>query len=307
MRCARNKSCNCKYHCSDYIPICCGKLDHAPFVCNGYDKVQCRLSKYYYRAKTSYDEYKETLSSSRAGINLAKDELNQLEPLVSPLLLNGQPVAHIYSKYGDNIPCSERTLYRYIDSGILSVKNIDLPRKVKYKPRKSNNPKITKDRAYRQGRTYQDFLSLLSEYPDMNIVEMDTVIGSASGKVLLTMLFRNCTFNKMFAVFLTDNGSEFLNPAALECDEYGEILSRIYCCDANAAYQKARLEKNHEFIRYIIPSGTSFNFFCQEDITLMLNHINSTAKASLNGHNPFELASLLLDKKSFEVLGLEKI
>ncbi|GFH94318.1 hypothetical protein IMSAGC003_00850 [Lachnospiraceae bacterium] len=35
----------------------------------------------------------------------------------------------------------------------------------------------------------------------------------------------------------------------------------------------------------------------QQDITLAINHINSTARGSLNGRTPFELASLLLDEK----------
>jgi transposase, IS30 family len=49
-----------------------------------------------------------------------------------------------------------------------------------------------------------------------------------------------------------------------------------------ASYQKLHIEKNHEYIRYIIPKGISFNNLTQEDITLIINHINSTARASLN-------------------------
>ncbi|WP_242955864.1 hypothetical protein [Lachnoclostridium sp. An181] len=39
----------------------------------------------------------------------------------------------------------------------------------------------------------------------------------------------------------------------------------------------------------------------------MANHINSTARASLNGHTPFELAHLLLDKKLIELCRLTSI
>ena len=45
----------------------------------------------------------------------------------------------------------------------------------------------------------------------------------------------------------------------------------------------------------------------QEDITLWVNHINPTARGSLNGRIPFELASLLLDKKLFQLLHLELV
>jgi len=56
--------------------------------------------------------------------------------LVSPLILKGQPLTHIWSEHGEELGISQRTLYRYIDQGVLSVGNIDLRRKAAYKPRK---------------------------------------------------------------------------------------------------------------------------------------------------------------------------
>lgn len=42
-------------------------------------------------------------------------------------------------------------------------------------------------------RTYKDFQKYMEEYPDTNIVELDTAHGSdKAGKVMLTSLFRNC-------------------------------------------------------------------------------------------------------------------
>lgn len=260
-----------------------------------------------------------------------------MDELVSLLIRNGQTMDHIFSEHKEDIPCSERTLYRYIDAGILSVKNIDLPRKVKYNPRKQSNTSEKLSRDCIAGRTYTEFLEYLESHPETNVVEMDTVVGSKPGKVILTMLFRNCTFmlaflmdntksesvirvfrflqnelgsetfSRLFPVILTDRGSEFSNPLALECDEYGEILSKVFFCNANAPYQKGRLEKNHEFLRYIIPKGTSFDTMTQDDITLCINHINSTARGSLNDRTPFELASMLLDVKLFELLHLKPV
>jgi len=217
------------------------------------------------------------------------------------------------------------------------VKNIDLLRKVKYKPRKQAKKRTSLEHACLINRTYEDFLSYLSEHPNANVVEMDTVVGPEPGKVLLTILFRNCSlmiaflmddnksdsviqifrflqsalgsemFARLFPVILADRGSEFSNPSALECDEYGEILSHLFYCNANAPYQKGRLEKNHEFIRYILPKGTSFDSLTQADITKVMNHINSTTRASLNGQSPFKLTTLLLDSKLFEVLNLKLV
>ena len=335
--CKRSKSCDCTRRCPDYTAFVCPELLKPPYVCNGCKNHSCRHDKYYYRAKDADGTYRQLKHESRTGINLSSEERAALDNLVSPLILNGQTMDHIFTAHGDEIPCSERTLYRYIDSGVLSVKNIDLPRKVGYKPRKKHKGHDPIPRECFVGRTYADFLDFLTKWPETNVVEMDTVHGPAPGKVLLTMFFRSCAFMiafliddtksesvvgvfrslqermepeqfaSLFPVILTDRGSEFSNPLALECDGHGEILSRLFYCDANAPYQKGRLEKNHEFIRYVMPKGTSFDHLSQDDVTLMINHVNSTTRASLNDRTPFELAFLLLDPVLFSVLGLELV
>lgn len=60
------------------------------------------------------------------------------------------------------------------------------------------------------------------------------------------------------------------------------------------SYQKAEIENNHTFIRRILPKGTSFDNLTQSDVDLMMNHINSVPREELNGHTPFEMASLLI-------------
>lgn len=335
--CKQSKACDCTKHCASFTPFVCPALKKPPYVCNGCPSRACRHDKYYYRAKDADSSYQQLKHGCRQGVNLTPEERASLDALVSPLILSGQTMDHIFAEHGEAIPCSVRTLYRYIDSGILSVRNIDLPRKVKYKPRRHPKDSGRLPREFTAGRTYADFLAHLEDHPDTNVVEMDTVVGPEPGKVLLTMLFRSCAFMlaflmddtkscsivevfrflqrelgpdafaRLFPVILTDRGPEFSNPLALECDEYGKILSKVFYCNANAPYQKGRLEKNHEFLRYIIPKGTSFDAMAQEDITLAINHINSTARGSLNGRTPFELASLLLDGELLKLLHLERV
>ena len=57
------------------------------------------------------------------------------------------------------------------------------------------------------------------------------------------------------------------------------------------------IEKNHEFIRYVLPKGTSFNTLLQTDIDLMINHINSLSRESLNWFAPIDVAKFTLDKE----------
>jgi len=335
-QCASCRKVDCRNTCKDYESNNCEKLKKPPYVCNGcHDRYGvCKKPHYYYKARYAQLNYSKNLTDCRKGINRSPIELENLNELITPLIKNGQPLGHIYASHAEKIACSRRTLYNYLDAGLFSVKNIDLPRKVRYKPRKKRKGLPIKDYAYKSGRTYKDFEKFMEENPEINIVEMDTVKGTnEAGKVMLTMLFRNCTFmlifliqsdnqtcvcdvfdrltqsigvemfNKLFPVILTDNGSEFKNPWMLEATQDGEIRTKIFYCDPQASWQKGRLEKNHEFIRYIIPKGKSLQKYTQTEIIEVMNHINSTARDNLNGKTPFELASLLLKDELLKALG----
>ena len=67
--------------------------------------------------------------------------------------------------------------------------------------------------------------------------------------------------------------------------------TKIFYCDPSAPYQKGACEVNHELIRRILPKGSSFDELTQQDITLMMNHINSYRRKKLNGKSPYEAFS----------------
>lgn len=332
-KCSHCVSCN-KF-CDDFKEELCLSLQKAPFVCNGCSKkVGCHFIKFYYKALPSFNSYKNTLSTSRQGINLSDDELCELDNVVSPLLKQGQTIAHIYQT--QDLKCSKSSLYNYIDKNQLSARNIDLPRRVRYSKRKNKRTQ-PKDTTVRKGRTYEDFEKYLLDNPDTQIVEMDTVEGKKGGKVLLTMLFRtsklmlafllddktsnsvlkmfnwlegilgNELFEKTFPIILTDNGTEFSNPLSLEFNDEWISRTRIFFCNPGASYQKGALEKNHEFIRYVIPKGFTMDNFTQNDITKMINHINSLTRLSLNNATPYDLAKILLHKDVLKKLNLVKV
>ena len=134
---------------------------------------------------------------------------------------------------------------------------------------------------------------------------MDSVIGEVGGKVLLMVLFpcgmllarlrdtnnshsvidyidffeRNFglnLFRKLFPVILTDNDSEFSNPMPIEFSPVTrERRTWVFSCEANAAWQKGYIENNHTNLRRILPRKTSFNGLTQDDIDLVLSHLNS--------------------------------
>ena len=95
---------------------------------------------------------------------------------MSPLIRQGQPLSHICNTHGDEIKVSERSIYNYIDAGELTISNLDLRRKVKYKKRRKKQTEIKCNKFnYRQGRTYEDFQKYMEEHPDAPVVEMGTV------------------------------------------------------------------------------------------------------------------------------------
>ncbi len=334
-----------KFDCTNekecYEEEICFKLTGAPYVCNGCEqKNRCRKMKYYYYAKFANDEYSEKLRIARYGINLSKEEAYDIDKLITPLIKEKhQSISHIYANHPDEISFSRTTMYNYVDLGVFSFRNIDLPRKVKYKKRKENErQRIRRETAIRKGRTYEDFKEYIGKHPECSIVEMDTVEGVKGGKVFLTLIFRQSrfmliylmdnktmecvgkafkkikqilgieTFKKVFEVILTDNGSEFFNPLAIEVDEEtGEIISHVFYCDPGASWQKGTIEKNHEYIRYVLPKGSSFDELTQEKTNVLMSHINSTSRDSLNGKTPYDAALLILDEKIINELGVTKV
>ena len=115
------------------------------------------------------------------------------------------------------------------------------------------------------------------------------------------------TFQKLFPVILTDNGSEFKHTREMEFTVDGQRRTRLYYCDPQASWQKPHIEKNHEFIRYVLPKGKSFNPYTQEDILLLLNHINSTRRTKLGGKTPFKEADTEEFRQLKAAMGLKAI
>lgn len=95
----------------------------------------------------------------------------------------------------------------------------------------------------------------------------------------------------------------------ISIEENGEWLekSKVFFCNSNRSNQKDKLEAAHTYIRRFIPRGKSFNQYSQEDITLMLNHINSVCRAHFKGQCPLHLQILFTYEKFFRILGYEYI
>ena len=332
-----------KFRCSDickaYRPQQCAKLLKAPYVCNGCGKrVNCMMEKRIYSSKYAEDRYRDLLVSTREGINQTPESIQRMNDILTPLIKQGQSLAHIYATHAGELKCSRRTMYTYIDAGVFDVRNIDLRRKVKYKKRKKPTETGAKDRKYRVGHNYEDFRLFVEKHPDASIVEMDCVEGKKNGKkVLLTFTFRRTAlmliflleaqtkeevhrvvdwleeklgtevFRKLFEVILTDGGGEFSGREYLEASSVKGRRTTVFYCDPYSFWQKGCCEKNYEYIRYVRKKGATFDDLTQEKTNLLANHINSTKRDSLNGLSPFKLSQLLLDEKLLTAMNYHEI
>ena len=61
------------------------------------------------------------------------------------------------------------------------------------------------------------------------------------------------------------------------------------------------------FFRKILPKGTSFDNLTQEDIDLVVSHVNSLSRQSLNGKSSYEVFSLIYGTEVLDQLNVKKI
>jgi len=328
----------CNAHCSDFILEICTARFRTPYVCNGCDtRGKCSLLKNIYDAEHAHIKAHESISQGRSGLCVSEDEVARLNKIISPLVQKGQSIHQIYVTNENELMCSEKTIYNYIDACLFDVRNIDLPRKVKFRER-YKKPEFKVDKGCRIGRNYEAFGAFINKNPDIAVVQMDSVIGTKGGKCLLTIHFVETSlmmaflrdantsksvidifnlldktlgkelFNQLFPVILTDNGSEFSNPKAIEYREYFPLLrTHVFYCDAGSPYQKGAIEVNHELIRRVLPKGTSLNNLTQEDISLMMNHINSYKRKKLNNRSPYETFSFYHGEEVLHKLGCSQV
>ena len=330
---------HCISGCERYEPELCRNTVRAPYVCNGCEhRRNCRLTKWMYIPGKAQMEYEFTLKDSREGINLTEDELYYVDDLISPLLRRGQSVNVVCHEHRDELPVSARTVYTYIDSGLLNAKNIDLARKVRRPYQKKRGPVLKVDKQCHIGRTYADYLKYREEHPEKTVVQGDSVEGVQGRKVLLTLFFTNCDlqlafirdhnnaasvsavferlrrilgpedFKTLFQIILVDRGSEFTDPDKIEVDqETGEKQCRVFYCDPQNSNQKAGCEKNHELIRYISPKGKTMDHLNQDDIDLMMSHINSYPREKWNWKSPLDIFTGIYGESVTTTLGLQRI
>lgn len=165
-----------------------------------------------------------------------------------------------------------KTIYNYIDMGLMKIRNHDLPEKISNKPKRERVRKNKRE----LGRSIEERPNI-DDKLEFGHWETDLVIGQKdkSDEALLTLLERHTRryilikiagkrasavmdgftklkdyfgtkFSDVFKTITTDNGSEFADLSKLE--EASETL--VYYAHPYASWEKGSNERHNRLVRY---------------------------------------------------------
>lgn len=333
-----SKSKMCSINCPDYELRKCDRFStkNAKPVCNSCpNNAKCKLARKKYIANVANNKY-ELRIILRPKIRITQEQFDFINKLFSEKMTKGQSISVIYQNHKDEIMISENTVRNYLKRGLLKSNQLDMIRP-RFTANKSVKRRVIKNVDLLNGRTYEDYINYTKE-KDILIVQLDTVVGKlVDNKKILTihwpsfhfqigilleklspafvnnalMELKNKlgleTYKILFQVILTDNGIEFSLLDEIEIDENGELFTKVFFCDPYKSSQKGSCERNHEFIRYVLPKGVSFDNLNQKDVDLIFSHINSTPRNSLGFKTPFELFKTAFGIEVLRILNINEI
>lgn len=210
-----------------------------------------------------------------------------------------------------------KTIYNYIDLGLLQIKNYDLPLKLRRKSKGS----LTRKNKRILGSSIDSRPEYINNREEFGHWEIDTVIGSKSNtdEVLLTLverktrntLLRKITgktseavmselnrikkdfgsrFPDVFKSITSDNGSEFAQLTTLEIDN-----TNVYFTHPYSSFERGTNERHNGILRRFLPKGRRISGYTHEAIYRLEDWINTLPRKLLGYKTPEELFDLELD------------
>ena len=311
----------------------CKKLDKWPYVCGTckHKYTDCSFIQLKYDPIFAQKKYEAKLHNSRKGINLTKEEYDQLVTTIKEGLKTKRSI--YASIKASKVDVSLPTVYRYISEKKVPISKMDLPYAVTYKKRKKKIKEYdySNNKIDRSNRTYLDYLAYIKTRINEITTQMDFLgsIKSDSKSILVLILSqihfiflfiiekRNSlkvvdTFNsiesligyekfcEIFPSILTDRDPSFSDIHGIEFSkELGAQRTFLFFCDAFKSNQKASVENMNKQIRKFFPKGKSIDNYNQEQINLIAKTINETPLFSLDGYSPKEGFILLFGLETY--------
>lgn len=301
----------------------CERLQRWPRCCNGCRAARIRSCtmrpRVRYDARMAQRAADEGLREARRGVDETEESTAAKLDAIRGCLRRGLSPAQIAATRPD-LGLSASTIYRWVDAGYAEMTNMELRRKVGYKPRSRKAPRSVTRHSAR--RSHAEFARLPGD-ERASAWEMDTVEGRRGDSArLLTLYHRPTSFQlaipvedgtceaakaglrlvrdalgaggmrRVLRLVLTDNGSEFADEdgiARLLGEREGE--TRLYYCEPRRADQKGGCERNHVELRKMLPKGRgiSLDRLTREDAALVMSQVNSEPRGKLAWRTPSEM------------------
>lgn len=268
---------------------------------------QIKQGKMYtkYFADTGQLIYERNRKNSRPPLKIVKadDFIKYVEEKIKTLKYSPDICYGVAQKeHLFDVTVCTKTIYNYIDAGLLTIKNIDLPLRVKINKKRHI---IRKNRRI-LGSSIEERPQEVNERKEFGHWEIDTVIGTkAKSPVLLTLVERvtrklitviipNKTeesvkrairqiykqygkkAKKIFKSITADNGVEFSN--------LKEAISSIiiYYAHPYSSYERGTNEKTNSLLRKFFPKGKSLEGVSNEIVQRAADYINHLPRKILN-------------------------
>lgn len=325
--CAGCDARDCRDECRAYSErASCERMSKAPWVCNGCRKNRygCnRANRHVYSAEVAQKASDERRSESRKGIDMGPERAEVALSYIKDGESRGLSPYEISVLYADVVGVSQSTIYRWTEAGYGGLTNMELERKVGFRPRKkAPKPKST---SHSRKRSFEEFEKLPGDVKGAR-TELDCVIGRAVDvQAVMTAYNLPChvqlgllldahdcdnvkkelrnlksvmpprMFDAWMRCGLTDNGGEFSDEDGIgailgEKVAGGELRVRLYYCDPRQSQQKGGCEKNHTEIRQLLEKGMFvFDELTRADMAVLMSHVNSNPRASLGGKSPIQM------------------
>lgn len=327
------------------LSAACPRLAAWPRCCNGcgrYRAIGCKRRPHvFYEARAAQLCADSVLVSSRRGIDADEPAAAARLEAIRDCLRRGLSPEQMAARNGGPVDLSPSTIYRWVSAGYDGMTNMELRRKVGYRPRR-RAPAASATR-HSPRRSYAAFLGL-GEDACAAAWEMDTVESAREDSAcLLTLLHRPSRLQlalplaakdaesvaaalggvrsvlgaggtgRVFRAVLTDNGAEFSDEgaiAALIGEGPGE--TRLFYCDPRRSDQKGACERNHVEIRKLLPKGRGLRFdrLVPADLSLAMSHVNSEPRGALGFATPARAFRAMLGDDAaalLEAYGIEDV
>ena len=212
-----------------------------------------------------------------------------------------------------------KTLYNYVDLGLLPIKNVDLPQKL----RRNTKPARVQKNKRKLGKSITERAQDVETREEFGHWEIDTVIGKKSKEdaVLLTLSERKTRqyitrkiagkttfsvmaaiadlqeeygeqFSNVFKTITSDNGQEFADLSLLE----KSTETKVYFTHPYSSFERGTNERHNGLLRRFIPKGHPIAAYSIDEIAFVEDWCNHLPRKILGYSTPSEQFEKYLDQ-----------